>query len=114
MMKLSEDKKTVEISIEVEALLDIIPDRDIVNYAKDNYDLIHVDDADDYCDCEEINIYDYNDYEMIEEMQRRGYTVYDINPKGQSIVREMAINKILETVNSMSDSELNAIANRLV
>jgi hypothetical protein len=44
---LSEDKKTVEISIEVEALLDIIPDRDIVNYAKDNYDLIHVDDADD-------------------------------------------------------------------
>lgn len=113
-MKLSENKENIELSVNVRELLPLIPNRDLIEYVERNLDMIHIDDVDEHCECEEIRIYDFDDYELIDEMGRRGYTVYDANPKGQSIVRELAMNKILETINSMSDTELNAIANKLI
>ncbi len=112
-VKLGGDKQSIDININIKDFLSQIPSREIIEYAERSLDMIHIDDVDDHCDCEETKLYDFDDTLLIDEIQDRGYTVYEIPICNQSIVRELAMNKIMNALAAMSDSELNTIANKL-
>lgn len=112
-MKLSEDKENIIISLNVEDLLDKIPNSDIHYYASQNLDMIHIDDADDHCECEILTLDDYDDDELLEKLEYRGFSGFFLDPK-QSIVREIAINKLMEFLQGKTDAEVISIVDKLV
>lgn len=112
-MKLSEDQEKIEISLEVQALLEIMPTREIVEYAENNLNMIHVDDADEHCDCEPTRVYEFYDEQLIDELSDRGYLTLAMKQRNQSILRESAMEKIFRALNNMSDIELDNLANNL-
>lgn len=73
-----------------ELALEHIPNSDIQDYAENELGLIEEDD----CDCEEKDIYDFDDREIIDYLEESGYMVF----KCQTITDKMRLEKIKEAL----------------
>ncbi len=115
-MKVSEDKQNVVINIPIEDLLDNIPNGQIISYAEDVLDMIHVDDADKHCDCEASSIDDLGDYELKDVLNGRGYIVLSANSHfgENSIIRNSNLKRLFEFLSAKTDSELIKIVDGIV